>query len=276
MGFSNFLTAYGQPPRQTPQLQNWLVSLLGFLEGVPGIQYQASAGDPTVPTSLDALYPGGADNGIVVWENTTLSTVTLYFNFSGSWVVGPATSAGSAVDEIPAGTVVPYAGTAVNAATLAPGWLICYGQAVSRATYVDLFAALGTTHGSGDGSTTFNLPDLRGRVIVGNDNMGGSSANVITDTNADSVGGEYGEETHALTEAELAAHNHALNGTSNSPNTTSPAGAVFGTTGASTVYRTITGATDRVFDDKSISDAGSGTGHNNVQPSTFLHYLIKT
>lgn len=57
------------------------------------------------------------------------------------------------------------------------GWLTCDGSAVSRTTYAALYAVIGTTYGVGDGSTTFNLPDARGRTIVGTDNMGGSAAN---------------------------------------------------------------------------------------------------
>ena len=60
------------------------------------------------------------------------------------------------------------------------GWLLCYGQAVSRETYDQLFAAIGTIYGSGDGATTFNLPDLRGRTIVGLNNMGGSDSGVLS------------------------------------------------------------------------------------------------
>jgi microcystin-dependent protein len=77
-----------------------------------------------------------------------------------------------AATDTPPGVVVAFAGSA------APnGWLICDGSAVSRTTYAALFAAIATAYGSGDGSTTFNLPDLRGRVAVGKDDMGGSAAN---------------------------------------------------------------------------------------------------
>lgn len=72
---------------------------------------------------------------------------------------------------IPSGVLVPYAG-----ATAPSGWLLCFGQAVSRTTYAALFAAIGTSWGVGDGSTTFNLPDMRGRVAAGQDNMGGTAA----------------------------------------------------------------------------------------------------
>lgn len=68
-----------------------------------------------------------------------------------------------------------------TAAPTAPaGWLLCYGQAISRTTYADLFAVLGTIYGAGDGSTTFNVPDARGRTLFGRDDMGGTAAARLT------------------------------------------------------------------------------------------------
>src|SRR5262249_11927993 len=72
------------------------------------------------------------------------------------------------------GTIVDFAG-----ATAPAGTLLCYGQQISRTTYAGLFAALGTVHGAGDGSTTFNLPDLRGRVTAGKSDMGGADVGNI-------------------------------------------------------------------------------------------------
>ena len=86
--------------------------------------------------------------------------------------------------------------------------------AVSRATYSDLFAAIGTTYGAGDGSTTFNLPDLRGRVAAGRDDMGGSAANRITNGGSGIVGTTLGAaggaETHTLTTAQIPSHSHTI------------------------------------------------------------------
>lgn len=76
---------------------------------------------------------------------------------------------------VPPGTIIDYAG-----ATTPVGYLLCAGQAVSRSTYARLFTAIGTLWGSGDGSTTFNVPDLRGMSVFGKDNMGGTAANRIT------------------------------------------------------------------------------------------------
>ena len=89
---------------------------------------------------------------------------------------------------LPAGGLIPYAG-----ATAPAGWLLCFGQAISRTTYSTLFTAIGTTYGVGDGSTTFTLPDMRGQVTAGLDNMGGTSRNRVLDTDADVLGGEIGD-----------------------------------------------------------------------------------
>lgn len=77
---------------------------------------------------------------------------------------------------VPIGAMMAYGG-----ATAPSGWLLCYGQAVSRTTYAALFAVIGVAYGAGDASSTFNIPDLRGRYPLGADNMGGSAANRVTE-----------------------------------------------------------------------------------------------
>lgn len=115
---------------------------------------------------------------------------------------------------LPAGMMSVFAGAAAPA-----GWELCDGSAISRTTFADLFAEIGTTFGVGDGSTTFNIPDARGRGLLGLDNMGGSSANRVTDAQADILGGSSGAEdsdhdhggtagAHQLTIAEMPAHTH--------------------------------------------------------------------
>lgn len=88
----------------------------------------------------------------------------------------------------------------VFAGAVAPaGWELCYGQAISRVTFSTLFANIGTTYGIGDGATTFNLPDLRGRFPLGADNMGVVSANRVTATQADNIGQSDGIELRTPT-----------------------------------------------------------------------------
>jgi len=87
--------------------------------------------------------------------------------------------------------------------SIAPsGFMICDGPAISRVTYAALFAQIGTTYGAGNGSTTFNIPNLKGRIAVGLD---------AAQTEFDVLGETGGEKTHVLTTAELAAHAHTQN-----------------------------------------------------------------
>lgn len=108
----------------------------------------------------------------------------------------------------PTGSVLDFAG-----GTAPAGWLLCYGQAVSRTEYAGLFATLGETYGSGDGSTTFNLPDYRGRVLVGKDNMGGSAAGRMTSVglsvgDGNTLGSNGGAQVHTLSSEQLPSHSH--------------------------------------------------------------------
>jgi len=108
--------------------------------------------------------------------------------------------------QVPVGVVSAFAG--VNAPA---GWLMCAGQAISRTDYSALFTALSTTYGSGDGSTTFNLPDLRGRVHAGVDDMGGTAASRLTSTvlsASNTLGATGGAQTHTLDGTQIPAHSH--------------------------------------------------------------------
>ena len=171
---------------------------------------------------------------------------------------GAGTLSFSPIVSFLSGMVIPYAGTSAPS-----DWLFCYGQAISRTTYADLFTAIGTTFGTGDGSTTFNVPDLRGRVIAGKDDMGATSADRLTNQSGgldgDTLGATGGAETHTLLEAELPAHTHSVpsggGGASNY--------ALGGPAGSFSVPQT-TGST------------GGDTAHNNVQPTIILNYIIKT
>jgi microcystin-dependent protein len=146
--------------------------------------------------------------------------------------------------------------------------VFCFGQAISRTTFADLFALLSTTYGVGDGALTFNLPDLRGRVVAGQDDMGGSSANRLTNQSGgldgDTLGATGGAETHTLTSTESAAHQHA--GSANFA-TVGVAGATFGGSGVA----------DKALGDTLLTgSSGGGGAHNNVQPTIVLNYVIKT
>ena len=161
---------------------------------------------------------------------------------------------------MPSGTVLPYAGSAL------PGnpndYLFCNGQSVLVANYGDLYSVIGYTYG-GLGAS-FNLPDLRGRVIAGLDvSVGGVFANRLTGLTGGVAGnvlsGYGGAETHALSIPQMPAHTHPLqNGVGTKSNSFDS-----GTLVASDASGN-TGST------------GGGTAHNNVQPTIILNYIIKT
>lgn len=113
-----------------------------------------------------------------------------------------------ALARVPAGMVMHFAGAAAPS-----GWLVCDGSAVSRAYYADLFSAIGTVYGAGDGSTTFNLPDLRGEFLRGLDSGRGVDA-------ARALGSAQGEayksHTHTGSSSNTGSHTHTGSVTVNS------------------------------------------------------------
>ena len=114
----------------------------------------------------------------------------LYQKTSGIHVNTGWVALAGAVVTTPTGALHIYGGT-----TAPTGWLLCDGSAVSRATYADLFGAIGTNFGSGDGSTTFNLPDMRGRVPVGYAASGGQRRRLNTRPQRFAGSGEPSPET---------------------------------------------------------------------------------
>jgi microcystin-dependent protein len=162
------------------------------------------------------------------------------------------------------GEIIDFAGTVVP-----PLWLECYGQNVSRSIYSNLFSVIGTTFGAGDGSTTFGIPDLRGRVVAGEDDMGGSSANRLTSPlNGNTFGAAGGAETVTLTEAQIPAHVHR----SVDSNGEMARGA---TTGTDTTNRTLTSVTSDTSSTSLLTGStGGGDSHSNVQPTMILKKLI--
>jgi microcystin-dependent protein len=158
-------------------------------------------------------------------------------------IVEGTSGGGGGGDTIPPGLVSPFAGSSAPT-----GWLACNGATVSRTTYANLFSAIGTTYGAGDGSTTFGLPNLQGAFPLGSS---GSYA----------LGATGGEATHLLTIAEVPAHTH----TYSQP---SIGGGAEGT-GSNASLPVVTPG-------QATGSTGGGGAHNNMPPYLAVNYIIKT
>lgn len=166
------------------------------------------------------------------------------------------TGVGVTGDTLPIGSMIPY-----GKATPPENWLVCDGSAVSRTTYAELFAVIGTSYGSGDGSTTFNLPNKKGKVSVGIDS---------SDTDFNAIGKTGGEKTHKLTVDEMPRHSHKQQGS------TTEAGA--STIKVKMVYANSINTNDTgttVGADYGVSNTGGNGTHNNLQPYQVDNWIIK-
>jgi microcystin-dependent protein len=198
----------------------------------------------------------------------------------------PTTGYGSYIPGyVPPGAIMPFAG-----GTPPSGWLFCDGSEVSRTVFATLFSVIGGTFGSGDGSTTFNLPDLRGSVVVGKDNMGGVAAGRITSGNSGVDGATMGSmggseliqsHNHTLTDP---GHNHTDAGHKHDmapPDAISYPITGGGLQGGGNYHFDFpqtwvdTGHADIQNNTTGITiDAAGGGGSQNVQPSMICLYII--
>jgi microcystin-dependent protein len=176
--------------------------------------------------------------------------------------------------------------------TAPTGFLMANGQLVSRTTFAALFALFGAVFGAGDGSTTFGMPDMRDVAPIGKSTMGGTSARgLISHLTTTTVGAVVGEEQHTLSAAEMPSHTHAAlvvdPGHTHGVPTYGPSGsngnfitgsAFNGSPNTETSNAATTGITlqDGLGHTNVTQPAGSGTAHNNVQPSMVVNYIIKT
>jgi microcystin-dependent protein len=210
-------------------------------------------GIPVVALGLSAI---AYASGPKTWTpGESLKSVDLNTNF--------------AIVRTPPGAISAFGGGAAP-----DGWLLCDGSAVSRTMYADLFSAIGTTFGAGDGATTFNTPDLRGRAVVGAGSGQGLSAR--------KVGDSFGAESVSLTTAQLPAHTHAVNDPGHSH--TSAGGFGFVSPGPGQSAGIVTSGNGYVLaphtspstTNITVQSTGNGAPVPVVPPGLALNAIIKT
>jgi microcystin-dependent protein len=183
------------------------------------------------------------------------------YDFDGANLTG--------IEGIPSGTIVPWSDSSIPS-----GFLECAGAAVSRSTYAALFAIIGTTYGAGNGSTTFNVPDLQDNVAVsksGTKNLGSTGgANTVSATG--NVGGSTANAT--LSEAQLASHTHG--GRKGPPLSSGPAGVQIVNNQAESAPSFVSNAGSGSGHAHNMSATFSGDATSVVQPYLTVVYIIKT
>ena len=199
----------------------------------------------TVEISLSATAPDGV---------TTFKLLGSFYNNSSSNIT-------DVMDDLHLLHKEPGTMQAWPTTTAPAGAILCDGAATVGTTVdptlTDLFGVIGTAFGGSD-ATDFQVPDLRGRAVVGLDNMGQGSADRITAAAADSIGGAAGVEEHVLTEAEMPSHDHPLK---------------VGTSGSTTYSLKLEMLTQETTSDY-VNDTGSDNAHTNVQPYIALSVII--
>jgi microcystin-dependent protein len=252
-----------------------------ILADASGIVLPLTVAQGTVPNLSTGLFLGGTKvslittQGVVVRGNwlrksaTTLAaedtgvaqTVSPPAGTFALALTGSGGGASAVVGELLGSTVgstIPVGMLGYFSAAAAPaGWLLCDGSAVSRTTFAALFAYQGIVWGAGNGTTTFNVPDIRGRTLIGAGTGAGLSNR--------QVAGLMGEENHLLTVAELAAHSHV-----------SPDGFGFVTTGGLSVNLAGGVATAQSYSGNTTQSAGGNGAHNTMQPSAVGTCCVKT
>ena len=228
--------------------------------GTPATWYSAETGG----TSSTAALITDANGRVTGWVergayNLAVSGTGIT-NYTEAWDAAPAGDA--TVDSIWVSETVLLPGEIkmYGGASIPTGWLACNGATVSRTTYARLFNAISTTWGAGDGSTTFALPDLRGRAPIGSGTGSGLTARALA-----ALGGT---ETHTLTIAQIPAHNH--------PGSVGYVSTVGTNTNGQIAHMGDLSGTLQFSQELQISSQGSGNSFPIMQPFAVVTFLIKT
>lgn len=231
---SGSLTSAGTPPTYTLTTNEVLHTptpttgqLISFVPNTTNV------GNDTIAIDLGSAYAIQTAPGVPVNANVLIAGTPYTMMFNGTaWILRNYYGLGGSSFVVPIGGMIDWAGgSAPNS-----NYALPFGQGLNTTTYATLFSIIGYTYGGG--GATFNLPDVRGRVVAGLDNMGGSAAGRIGTLATDSgtivgtsLGSNGGSQSHVQTQAELVSHGHTGSGNVSDPNHVHPEQVATGNTG---------------------------------------------
>lgn len=235
------------------KIETATVQLIAVTDTAPS---ECAENDKYYNTNTNLIYTAtGTDTWGVTGETPSqlylymdISDEKLYYYDGNTFSSYGGGSGGTGGETLPIGSIMLYSGN-----VLPVNWLLCNGQAVSRTKYSALFEKIGTTYGSGDGSTTFNVPNLKGKVAVGKDD---------NDTDFDTLGETGGEKTHTLSVNEMPSHSHT------------PISGNFCTTGSG-IANNLVNSGSSYAQTSATANTGGGQAHNNLQPYIVQNFIIK-
>lgn len=222
--------------------------------------------ESAAPAVVSAVPPSNPVTGSI-WVDSSDGVSYVYYNdgSSGQWIEMVSSGVPSLQQVMPTGSIIQTARSAAPS-----GWLFCEGQLVSRTVYASLFDAIGTAYGSGDGLTTFALPNLKGRIPVGRDS---------SQAEFDVLGETGGAKTHTLSIAEMPSHTHTQDPHTHGVAYFSPSPIPTGVADNNWVHpmRTSPYNASGVINNTTATNQNTGGGgaHNNLQPYIVLNYMIK-
>jgi len=267
-GWSSLATGSGTVNAGTINQMAWYAgtgsTVSGLATGNSGVLVTSGAGVPSIGTVLP--------NGITATTQATNDNTTAIA--TDAFVQAAATAA--SLISTPVGVCLPFGGAAAPSAS----WVLAAGQAISRTTFASAFAVFGVVYGSGDGSTTFNVPDLRGRVPVEADAAGGTPASRISTATLSAVtpGGSGGAQTATATTSSSGVNgiNYGNVGgqTSGGWSGSAPAqaGADFFALTTSSLSNITTNPINGNFN---ISVSGTSSAFTNMQPTLVMNYICR-